>query len=395
MPEEKHARFSPSKLPRIIRCPGSVLLTEALGLEQKSSLAAAEGTYLHAVVESHLVKQEYQVSTILHDDPLIHAEYKEAVEDVLSWVFGMVSTCDVTDISIESKSSMSGYALQCKCPHLHEVYGTVDLSFVKGTTLYVCDWKFGKGIVVEPDSEQLMSYAAGLLKTPYTTEVTNVCCVIIQPRIPGENIKTAELTPAELTRWVQHTLSPALLSIDATEPVLSPSKKACMWCQVSVTCQARLSMANEIASEVFAMHKQLPGTVDATELATLLKKTPFLDQFIKDLNNYAFETLLRGGSIPGYKVVRGRSIRQWTDEEAAKTALEDAGYDTSDLSTVKFFSPTQVEKVITKKKAQEAFFTALVVKPEGKFTLASEEDKREPVNFADATEVFAEHAQIG
>ena len=47
-----HAKYSPSKLPRIVTCPGSVQLCE--GLTQSQSSYANEGTMLHQVVEDCL-----------------------------------------------------------------------------------------------------------------------------------------------------------------------------------------------------------------------------------------------------------------------------------------------------------------------------------------------------
>jgi hypothetical protein len=122
-----------------------------------------------------------------------------------------------------------------------------------------------------------------------------------------------------------------------------------------------------------------------------MQKIPMLDQYIKDVKGYALHQVASGHDIPGYKVVRGRSLRKWVDEEQAQQALAHAGYELEDLSEVKFYSPAQVEKVIGKKKAKEDFFTTLVFKPEGKLTLADIADKRPAVQM-DASTVFADFA---
>jgi hypothetical protein len=49
MPEPTHARFSQSKLPRIIRCPGSVMYDD---VDQGTSTFADEGTYLHSLMNT-------------------------------------------------------------------------------------------------------------------------------------------------------------------------------------------------------------------------------------------------------------------------------------------------------------------------------------------------------
>jgi len=400
-PEENfHARFSPSKLPRIIRCPGSVKLTEALQQEQRQSAAAAEGTTLHAITESYLRQGVYQVpkSDILNTDSVINADWRSAVNEVLDFVSGLMlkHADDVQAQYIESKVSLKDFVSHFACDHLADVAGTVDFIFIAGRELYVCDWKFGKGIVVEAGSEQLMAYAAGVLKDPArSVTYSKVHCVIVQPRIPSDQVKSITYTTQELVRWVQWELSSALKKVDDIDPVLNPSVKACKWCQVANTCRARFEDAQRIAGEVFAVHAKLPNNVTPEEIASLLAKIPMLDQYIKGITNFAFQEITSGRTIPGYKVVRGRSIRAWSDVELAKNTLTTQGYDLEDFSEVKFYGPAAVEKIIGKKVTSKAdWFKEIVVKPEGNLTLTTEDDKREAVSCQTASEVFEGCAQI-
>ena len=50
----KHAVYSPSRLHRIIACPGSVRLIEANGIVGKTSSYAEHGTMLHKYTEDML-----------------------------------------------------------------------------------------------------------------------------------------------------------------------------------------------------------------------------------------------------------------------------------------------------------------------------------------------------
>ena len=56
---DKHALFSPSKLQRLIACPGSHRLT--MNVEASSSVYAREGTMLHKVTEKCIDEREHRV----------------------------------------------------------------------------------------------------------------------------------------------------------------------------------------------------------------------------------------------------------------------------------------------------------------------------------------------
>jgi len=401
MPEAKHARFSPSKLPRIIACPGSAQLCEEIEHELGSSTEssyAQEGTYLHSITEDHLTRDAYAVETILDKDPDVHAEYKSAVETILDFAFGLrVQLKDYEDYVeyIEARVSCAGFEEFAKCDLLNEVEGTVDWMIKSNRTLYIIDWKFGKGVVVSPTSAQLLGYAAGGLKNPeFARNFDRVVCIIGQPRVGDDFFNSVTYTVEEVLRWVKHELSPALQETKARPPILRPSVEACRWCAVGVSCKARHSMALSLAESAFKIYAELPDRVSVSALSEFLDLAPNLDQYIKDLTNFAFETIQKGGIFPGYKVVRGRANRVWVNEETAKIALEERGYDVSELSEVKFWGPAKVEKVLKKAdKKDESFLPALITKPEGKLTLAKEDDAREAVSFKTAEQIFADYVE--
>ena len=86
-----------------------------------------------------------------------------------------------------------------------------------------------------------------------------------------------------------------------------------------------------------------------------------IEKFIKAVEASVMDTLLGGGKVDGFKLVEGRSVRQWTD--AAKPALEDAlGMD---AFTMKLIGIGEAEKLIGKDAVAD-----LVIKPDGKPTLA-------------------------
>lgn len=63
------------------------------------------------------------------------------------------------------------------------------------------------------------------------------------------------------------------------------------------------------------------------EIGGLLIRGKELVAWYKDLEEYATKALLDGKPIEGWKLVAGRSIRTFTDQDAAIQAAIAAGYD--------------------------------------------------------------------
>lgn len=393
-----HARFSMSKLPRILECPGSVPLIEEylkeIGTqEERQSKDASKGTFLHSIMADHLTRDDFRVTEVLHEDKTTNIDYVNAVESLLAWVFAQKAIYgdDYVDF-VETVVSLKGFIEFTQNDLLEEVEGTGDYAFITGKTLYVCDWKFGN-IQVNPSSHQLLGYAAGFLKNPeHANRFNKVVTVIGQPT-GQEVIKMEEYSRDEIIRWIKHTLSPGLRKTKANPPILNPSEGACRFCMVKSRCSARKDMAYRIAQDVFKIHAQLPNLLSVDELAKVMNDFEFLDQYIRDLSSYAFKYISTGRSIPGYKVVSGRSQRVWKDEKHAVKVLATMGFEPEDLSEIKFYGPAKVEKVIGKALAKTESFLNLVTKSEPSLTLTKESDKRPAINFLTADQVFADFVE--
>jgi hypothetical protein len=91
------------------------------------------------------------------------------------------------------------------------------------------------------------------------------------------------------------------------------------------------------------------------------------------------ERLGNGEGFPGYKLVEGKSNRQWENIEEAEQLL-DKLIGPEQVFTRKIISPAQAEKVLGKKRAGE--IADLIVKPLGAPTLAPESDKRPAINIS-------------
>lgn len=106
-----------------------------------------------------------------------------------------------------------------------------------------------------------------------------------------------------------------------------------------------------------------------------------------DLKEYALAALLRGDSIPGWKVVEGRSNRAIDDVEGLIDDMLKAGYDRAVLYKTEPLTLTGYEKLVGKAAFAEKFGNR-IVKPRGKPTLAEEGDSRDPYERPTAEEDF-------
>lgn len=393
-----HSKYSPSKLARIIACPGSVALNA--DVEEKESSYAAEGTMLHKVTEKSIPTGELSQALIAKYN--LTQEHIDAVKDVLDFIATLKMSHDETPWeAIELEVSMAPYGKLYSCAGLEHVAGTLDylLAFPQERIMYIIDWKFGQGIEVFPDTPQLKAYAMGALadfkgNDWYMNSLLyeKIVMVIGQPRIRGnDHFKLEIYTPAELMEWLHGPLIPAINAAEAGMVKLHPSEVACRWCRVKSTCKARRDFAVELAETVFSTYAKLPSDVSKEEITALLPKAKELRAYLADLEAYAVQQIMAGEDIPGFKLVAGRSLRGWKNSKDMLTFTDCLGYSEMDMSTVKLMSPAQAEKKLGKKISKETKFQNLIHKPEGKPTLVPEADKREALHFKTAEDTFTSY----
>jgi len=395
MSDNTHAKYSPSKLPRIMRCPGSTTVNQ----DTKSSSYAIEGTLCHEIVADHLEKQLYELNKnnplFLSFEDGVRNELGEAIQQCLDYTFGIVAQYKfgTATLFIEAPVSLQGYTEALMCPDLADVYGTADLIIMVPSEkiVHVIDWKFGKGVEVFPDSEQVFAYGAAALKhINLMQKYDKVYLHIGQPRLySGEQFKVHETTPTELYSWMASELVPALQACNVTSPPFVPSLKACQWCVLKATCAARYDLAQQTAQDVFRIHAELPKVKTPEELADFLGRARDLTAYISEIEGYVVKTLKSGGTITGLKMVEGRSIRQWVDAKAFFQWAQKNVPDIEVFEEPKLVSPAKAEKLVKRKLASTDEFKALIHKPEGKHTLVNESDPRPAISYESASDKFA------
>lgn len=363
-----HAALSPSQLPRILRCPASPRESTYAPIPEQSEYAAL-GELKHAAIEE--VIKEGNLEVLNKYNTLTLAD-KNDIADAYEYFLEILETFnDTYEILLESQVSLAPFGLDM-------IYGTTDViirDIISGR-IVVLDWKFGQGVQVYAEgNEQCLAYAAGAVGYPNNL-YKQIEIHIAQPPLNHYDVWIVDKT--DINEWVFEVLCPAIDKVWEPEPMYVPGEKQCRFCPAAMQCKARHSAQQSNATAIFKGFAILPQT-SKEQLADLLAKSKELKQYIKQIEKYAEDEILRGRPFPGKKAVRGRSTRKWKDEVTAFNWLRKySDIELGDLYTKKFISPAQVEKLARTLKKDEDF-KKLIVKPEGALIVVDSDDKRPAV----------------
>lgn len=148
----------------------------------------------------------------------------------------------------------------------------------------------------------------------------------------------------------------------------------CQFCKARHTCRARYDANLKLATEEFG---ETPKGVELSD-EDLAAIYPRLDAFIRwasDLQAFCLARAEAGTRLPGLKLVEGRSIRRFTNDEAVIERLREEGYDDYEVMNTKPKGITELEKLLGKKKFAE-LLSDYLVRPSGKPVLVTEDDPR-------------------
>ncbi len=363
MPPIKHALLGASSANRWIHCPPSARLGE--NFQNKSSEYAAQGTDAHSLCE-------YKLRKLLDENPSYPKlqYYDEEMEDsanayatfVMEELAKAKETTSDPVVIIEQRLDYSKY--------VPEGFGTADGVLIADGTMSIFDYKHGSGIVVDAyENPQMMCYALGAIEIfDGIYDIHKVKMTIFQPR--RENISTYELTKEELISWAEETLKPKAELAYKGEGEFGCGSW-CRWCLAKNTCRARAEYNLSIAQHEF----KLPKLLSDSEIEEILSKLDDLVSWSNDVKDYALKKALSGKKWASFKLVNGRSVRKYIDEEQVATVVMDAGFNPYEQ---KLLGITAMTKALGKKKFEE-ILGDLIEKPVGKLTLVPDDDKRQAV----------------
>lgn len=261
------------------------------------------------------------------------------------------------------------------------------------------DLKYGRTKVDAQGNEQLRLYGLGALaQFGLFGDFKQVRLVIHQPRIGHVSEEVASVEDLyEFAHRAKNTVQ-MIKAIDLGQSLfnetdmLNPGEKQCHWCKAKATCPALTkAVMSTITGEFDDLStcdlevelKQAIESVPSQENETLGKlyaSLPLIEQWSKAVSIAVTEKLHNGEKVLGFKLVQGRAgNRSWANAEEAEQVLKSMRLKVEEMYDLKLISPTNAEKLQkagTIGPRQWTKVENLIVRPDGKPTVAPESDKR-------------------
>lgn len=375
-----HAILSASSSHRWLNCTPAPRL-EAQYPDSESD-AAAEGTAAHELAEHKLRLLNGDESTLVGDSDWINEEMDSYTDDYVDNVMAELARAQET-------SPAAFLAIEQRLDFSHIVpdgFGTGDALIVGDGTMTVIDLKYGKGVEVSAvGNPQMRLYALGALaQFGMIYNIDRVRMVIFQPRL--NNVSVDEISVDELTTWAREVVTPrAQLAIQG-EGELNAGEW-CRFCRHAAQCPALAAQYLEPLpkeSDEVTPAAPAPETLTDDQIANIVAWSGEIKKWLSKVEKFALDEANNGHSYPGLKLVEGRSVRRYTDEDAVAAAVEKTGHNPYEK---KLLGITAMTKMLGKKQFQDVLGD-LVHKPAGKPTLVPESDKRPALQAATPEIVF-------
>ncbi len=358
-----HALLSASASHRWLNCPPSARLCE--GYDDKGSNFAAEGSDAHSLCEYKLRKAlGMETHDPTEDLSWYDAEMEDAAESYAAFIMELVAearkTCSDPVVLVEQRLDYSRY--------VPAGFGTGDCVLIADGSLHIVDFKYGRGILVEAEGNpQMKLYALGALEIfDCLYDIQTISMTIYQPR--RSNVSTCSLPRAELMDWAEKVLIPTAELAFAGDGEYQCGEWS-QFCKAKADCRERARMNMALARYEFRQ----PPLLSDEEIEEILGQLDSLTDWAADIRTYALQAALNGKHWSGYKLVEGRSMRKYTDEQAVAAAVKEAGFDP--YEEPKLLGVTAMTTLLGRKQFND-ILGSLVTKSQGKPALVPETDKR-------------------
>lgn len=370
-----HSKLSASSANRWIHCPGSVHMAGMF--PATSSPAADEGSLAHALAEARLngitdldelegkVQAFYKAHPNLSGDFAEMTEYIDPYVDFVNGLYQETLRADSSAVMLtEQRLDFSEI--------VPGGFGTADVVIIGDGRVTVIDLKYGKGVPVSAkNNPQIRLYAFGAIgEYDIVYDFDRVKMVIYQPRL--SQVTDEEMSVDDLKAWAENTVKPAAAAALSDHPAYCPGEWCTShFCPGAGACRARAEHALAIERH----SGKDPALLTDEEISDALTRADALQKWIKSLNKYALDEAIAGHAIPGWKVVEGKSVRTYSDEDKVADKAIKAGFDKALLYKSSLIGITEMEKLMGKKKFAEVLGD-LIVKPTGAPKLAPNADNR-------------------
>jgi len=352
-----------------MRCPGSIAMSR--DIEDTGSDAADEGTLAHQIAAEVLVDPKYKgmvakhpLAKTLEDWSAGNCDY---LQQYVDYVKGRAKDCFMyVEVALDLSPWLGegGFGTSDVVLYNAEsrLLSTIDLKFGRGNLVFANE-RDGDGMQMNP---QLATYALGAHAMFNFLDVDEVELIVHQPR--RDHISTALTTPGRLSKF-GIGLRASAQRVDTHPHVLMPGEVQCKWCPARAVCEARSKW--HLDAFQTSVEKMSPG-----EMAAVLGQLDDMRAWCNDIEERATALLLdNADSVPGWKVVAGRSVRQWNDQAPAvlqRLLGEEQMYER------KMITITAAEKLLG--KGEKNLLEPATVKTTGKPVLVPESDPRPLIN---------------
>lgn len=380
MSERKHALLSASGASRWLACPPSARYEQ--DFPEQQSEYADEGTLAHAIATLLIEHKAYGTPfdkriIELRADELYTEEMWEFCNEFADYVIDVVRNLDgQVLLFLEQKLDMREW--------IREGFGTSDVVIVCQGMIIIIDFKYGKGVPVAAyENKQLMTYTLGaLFEYSILFRIKTCRMIIYQPRIA--NIDSYDIGATELLRWGYEVLKPgAELAWEGEGEFFAGDH--CRFCKARSLCPTHAKHNMQLARQAFAPPAE---TLTDEQVVKILLRADEITRWVKSVKDIALQEALKGKQWPGLKLVRGRSIRKYTDEAQIIANLVGDGIVEEEIVNKKLTGIVDLSAKISKLQF-ETHVNPHVIKPEGKPTLVVLEDKRPGLNSsAEAADTF-------
>jgi hypothetical protein len=389
-----HSAMSPSKIEQYSICAASFRASQ--GAPNLSKLDAVTGSAAHEIHERCLntgakAAQFFGEVVTVHEP---ERPWHITVDDeMVYFVQESVDRCNELPglVFVEVRVDISPYT---PLPDF-----SIDAA---NRTLYVVDFKYGKGVRVHAlRRPQLVYYALGVLhEYGCLFDIEHVVIRVHQPRL--DHWDEWVTTPAELRELGLHHKARLQRCLEP-DPPFHPDEKACKFCAIKSECKARAehvrrmvtAMFDDLDAEITELGDEWPQSapdaqrMSVQDLVNVYRHAALVRDFLNAVEVRLLHLLLHSEDVPGLKVVEGRSRRRYRDPVAARQAasyLMQHGVSPSKVFAVDTVSPAKAERLLSKDSRKE-FVETYVIKPPGKPTIAPSDDGR-PIYHLTAAQQF-------
>jgi hypothetical protein len=375
-PDQHSGLVGGSTASRRINCTRSYLeerRAKDLGLVDKSSEYAKEGTFCHDMAEK-VMTGEIKVEQIdgfkMHYPPKgddAAYEYVGTSEEA-----ALVRTAtDALDALFDQMEEETGkevevmYEQSGAFPGIEGAFGTADTVARAGDLMLIADYKFGRGAVEVEGNKQLLFYACAMrnMWPKFFEGVQHICLAIIQPKL-REEADTDWVQPEDLDAF-EAELQEAIRINEAGTGDYAKGP----WCKFA-RCQSICPLYTGAAVAVAvqgALAKEPPVKMSREETSAFLSDAMELaemaEEWAKVIRGIVHEKIDGGFAVPGWKTVAKRSSgRDWIKpEEEVIDALVAAGLSEDEAAPRVLLSVAQAEKELKRigshvKKIDEGWY---------------------------------------